>query len=180
VSPEAQTILDYWFGEVGPDGWWTRSDSIDATIRTCFGDVWAAWRSRTAESFLGSADEALAAIVLFDQFPRNMFRGQADAFATDSLALAIAKGAVAAGLDDGLDRDRRIFLYLPFEHSEDMDDQDRSLALFTALGDDESLDFAKKHRDMIAKFGRFPHRNAVLGRHDRPGEAEAAMEGSDW
>ena len=180
MRPEAQTILDYWFGEVGSDGWWTRDDAVDATIRTRFGDLWESWRSRTAENFLGSADDALAAIVLFDQFPRNMFRGQADAFATDSLALAIAKGAVAMGLDDGLDRDRRIFLYLPFEHSEDMGDQDRSLALFTALGDDDALDFAKKHRDMIAKFGRFPHRNAVLGRHDRPGEAEAATEGSDW
>lgn len=180
MSEDSASILDYWLKEIGPAGWWTRSDEADATIRARFHDLWTAWRARTADSFLGSADEALAAVILFDQFPRNMFRGYADAFATDSLALAIARGAIERGYDDALAPDARAFLYMPFMHSEDADDQNRSLALFTALGDDESLDHARQHRDTIVRFGRFPHRNAVLGRHDRPGEAEAAAAGSSW
>jgi uncharacterized protein (DUF924 family) len=102
-----------------------------------------------------------------------MFRGHADQFSTDLLALAIAKGAVERGLDDELDPKERGFLYMPFQHSEDIDDQNRSLLLFTRLGDDRQLDFAKKHRDIIARFGRFPHRNAILGRKPRPDEVAA-------
>jgi len=117
---------------------------------------------------------------LFDQFPRNIFRGSADAFSTDPLALAIARGAVDKGLDDALSQDERSFLYMPFMHSEDLDDQDRALLLFTALGNQNSLDYAHKHHDVIARFGRFPHRNAVLGRAMRPGEEAAAKEGANW
>ena len=100
-------------------------------------------------------------MLLFDQFPRNMFRGDAEQFSTDPLALAIAKGAVESDLDEQLPERERKFLYMPFEHSEDIDDQKRSLLLFTSLGDDRMLDFAKKHHDVIARFGRFPHRNRI-------------------
>ena len=116
---------------------------------------------------------ALAAVILFDQFPRNMFRGDAEQFATDHLALAIARAAVDSGLDDQLQSKERGFLYMPFEHSESLADQKRSLQLFTALGDDYLLGFAKKHHDVIERFGRFPHRNAILGRAPRPAEVEA-------
>jgi uncharacterized protein (DUF924 family) len=102
-----------------------------------------------------------------------MFRGDAEQFATDPLALAIAKHAVDKGFDDELEPRERAFLYMPFEHSEHMADQDRAMLLFTALGDDKMLHFAKLHRSIIARFGRFPHRNAMLGRAPRPDEIAA-------
>ena len=173
-------ILGFWFDEIGPERWWTRSDETDAAIVERFGDLWTEWRSRTPESFLGSADAALAGVILFDQFSRNMFRGHADAFSTDPLALAIAKGALDRGLDAGMSGDRLSFLYMPFQHSEVMADQQRSVALFTALGDARSLDFAHKHLDMIARHGRFPARNAALARADRPDEAAAIEMSRSW
>ena len=102
-----------------------------------------------------------------------MFRGHADQFMTDSLALGIAKGVVDRGYDQQLTKDQKTFLYMPFEHSENLADQERSLILFTALGDDYLLGFAKKHFDVIKRFGRFPHRNAMLGRQPRPDELAA-------
>ena len=109
-----------------------------------------------------------------------MFRGHADAFSTDPLALAIAKSAVDRALDETLSEDERSFLYMPFQHSEKIADQERSLLLFTALGNANSLDFARKHRDMIAKYGRFPARNAALGRVNRAGEEEGIKASKDW
>jgi uncharacterized protein (DUF924 family) len=108
-----------------------------------------------------------------------MFRGHADQFMTDSLALAVAKGAVDRGYDHELAKDEKTFLYMPFQHSEDLHDQQRSLALFTALEDDWLLGFARKHFDLIKRFGRFPHRNAMLGRQPRPDEI-AAGEVHPW
>ena len=125
------------------------------------------------ESFLDDARTALAAVILFDQLPRNMFRGHADQFMTDPLALAIARAAVDRGYDKDMTKDQKAFLYMPFEHSENLADQRRALALFTALGDDWLLGFARKHHDIIERFGRFPHRNAILGRAPRPAELAA-------
>lgn len=173
-------ILGFWFGEVGPDRWWVRSRETDEAIVERFRDLWEAWRDRTPESFLGSPREALAGIILFDQFSRNMFRGHADAFSTDPLALAIARAAVDRGYDDRLGEDERSFLYMPFQHSEALADQQRSLALFTALGNANSLAFAHKHHDMIERYGRFPARNAALGRPNRPGEESAIEMSRDW
>ncbi|MBB5684580.1 DUF924 family protein [Sphingobium boeckii] len=180
MSPEAQAILHFWFDKIGPDRWWVRSDETDAAIRARFGDLREDWRERTPDSFLGSAKEALAGVILFDQFSRNLFRDSAEAFATDPLALAIARGALDKDFDDTLSEDERSFLYMPFQHSEDMDDQERSILLFTALGKADSLDFAKKHHEVIKRFHRFPHRNGILGRAMRPGEEEAAEEGAGW
>jgi uncharacterized protein (DUF924 family) len=112
-------------------------------------------------------------VVLFDQLPRNMFRGHADQFATDHLALAIAKQAVDRGYDEALSPAERGILYMPFQHSEDIADQQRSVLLFTALGDDYQLGYARKHLEVIERFGRFPHRNAVLGRTPRREEIAA-------
>ncbi len=125
------------------------------------------------KSFLDDARTALAAVILFDQLPRNMFRGHADQFMTDPLALAIARAAVDRGYDQDMTKDEKAFLYMPFEHSENLADQRRALALFTALGDDWLLGFARKHHDIIERFGRFPHRNAILGRAPRPAELAA-------
>jgi uncharacterized protein (DUF924 family) len=105
--------------------------------------------------------------------PRNMFRGHADQFATDHIALAIAKDALKRGYDEAFEQPKRGFFYMPFQHSEDLDDQQRSVVLFTALGDDYQLGFARKHLEVIERFGRFPHRNAILGRTPRPAEVEA-------
>lgn len=156
-------LLDFWFS-LDDDQHWEVDPKLDATCRERFLALWEEHRTRPATDFLGSPDEALAAILLFDQMPRNMFRGDARSFATDGLARDIAAGAVTRGYDLHLQVERRIFLYMPFEHSEELADQDRSVALFEAIGDDFYTGFARKHRDVIARFGRFPHRNAVLGR----------------
>jgi len=180
VSGDTRSILDFWFEEVGPDRWWTRSDATDETIRARFLPRWEEWRSRPAESFLATPPDALAAVILFDQFSRNMFRGDARAFATDSLARDIASGAIARGFDAMITPDQRVFLYMPFMHSEDLTDQDRSIALFEALGSADQIKYAHLHRDIIARFGRFPARNAALGRADRAGEAETIAATAGW
>ncbi len=163
MSEALREVLDFWFSH-GRDDWWRPDAAFDAEIRKRFLALWEEQREQVPEHFLGSADAALAAVILFDQLPRNMFRGHADQFATDPLALAVARGAVERGHDDGMTSARRGFLYMPFQHSEDLRDQRQSLLLFTALGDKEMLDYARKHHDVIERFGRFPHRNAVLGR----------------
>ena len=164
-------ILGFWFSH-GRDQWWKADKAFDLEIKDRFGRLWEEQRENVPEAFLGDADDALAAVILFDQFPRNMFRGHADQFSTDPLALAVAKGAVERGFDDGMTPDGRGFLYMPFEHSEDLRDQRHSLLLFTALGNDEMLLYARKHHEVIERFGRFPHRNAILGR--KPTAIEAA------
>ena len=168
---QVQSILSSWFSH-GWDDWWKANPEFDAEIRKRFEGLWQEQRENVPEHFLGSAEEALAAILLFDQFPRNMYRGHADQFSTDPLALAIARGAVERGYDDGMTPDRRGFLYMPFQHSEDLRDQRQSLLLFTALGNAEQLDYARRHHEVIQRFGRFPHRNAILGR--KPTAIEAA------
>ncbi|HEX8514276.1 MAG TPA: DUF924 family protein [Allosphingosinicella sp.] len=165
-------VLAFWFGLAG-EQWWKADPALDAEIRERFLGLWETERENVPEAFLASARDAVSAVILFDQFPRNMMRGHADQFSTDKLALAIAKGAVERGLDEAMSPAERGFLYMPFQHSEDLGDQRRSVALFTALGDDDQLGFARKHHDVIERFGRFPHRNAILGRPPRPAEIEA-------
>ena len=165
-------ILKFWFG-LDSKQWWKADPELDHRIKQDFLKLWFENRQLPAEHFLTDPLTALAAVVMFDQFPRNMFRGNAEQFATDPLALAIAKGAVDRGFDDELQPKERGFLYMPFQHSENLADQDRSVLLFTALGDDYQLGYAKKHHDVIARFGRFPHRNKVLGREPRPAEVTA-------
>ena len=165
-------VLKYWFG-LDPDRWWKADPALDDQIRERFLELWKDRRRLPVSSFTADPLTALAGVILFDQVPRNMFRGHAEQFATDTLALGIARAAVDAELDDQLARQERGFLYMPFQHSEDLADQRRSVALFTALGDDYLLGFAKKHHDVIERFGRFPHRNAMLGRAPRPQEVSA-------
>ena len=159
----AGEVLDFWFAH-GWEQWWKTDPAFDQEIRDRFGILWARQSRRQVADFVGDSDTALAAVILFDQFPRNMFRGHADQFSTDHLALAVAREAIERGYDDGMAPERRGFLYMPFQHSEDLRDQVHSLLLFTALGDPEQLRYARLHHDVIEKFGRFPHRNAVLGR----------------
>ena len=168
-------VLKFWFG-LEPGQWWKTDPALDHRIRQNFLKLWFEKRQLPAESFLTDPLTAVAGVILFDQFPRNMFRGEAEAFASDTLALAIAKGAVERGLDEELAPDERKFLYMPFQHSENLDDQNRAVLLFTELGDDHQLGYAKHHRAIIERFGRFPHRNAVLGRASRPEEIAAGAD----
>jgi uncharacterized protein (DUF924 family) len=172
AEPWVSEVLDFWFG-LAPEQWWKADVELDRSCRARFKELWQEQRGRLVSDFLGSPNEALAAIILFDQLPRNMFRGVADQFATDHLALGIAKDAVDRGYDEAFEQPKRGFMYMPFQHSEKLEDQQRSLALFTALGDDNQLEFAKKHHDVIERFGRVPHRNPTLGREPRPAEIEA-------
>jgi uncharacterized protein (DUF924 family) len=165
-------VLKFWFG-LAPERWWRAHSELDQDIRRRFLKLWSEKRELPATAFTDHPLSALAAIILFDQFPRNIFRGQADQFATDHIARAIALTAVERKFDDELEPRERVFLYMPFQHSEDRADQRRSLNLFTALGDDYHLGFARKHYDVIERFGRFPHRNAILGRAPRPEETAA-------
>ena len=156
-------LLDFWFSLSWVE-WWRATPELDDRIRDKFAIEWARQARRAVESFTGDPQTALAAVILFDQLPRNMFRGHADQYSTDHMALAIARAAIERGHDDGMDTAQRGFLYMPFQHSEDLKDQVQSLLLFTALGDAEQLGYARKHHAVIEKFGRFPHRNAILGR----------------
>jgi uncharacterized protein (DUF924 family) len=162
-------VLEFWFA-LEPEQWWRSAPALDHRIRQEFLELWSEKRQLPADHFLANPRSALAAVILFDQFPRNMFRGSAEQFATDHLALAIARSAVDRGFDAALEPRERPFLYMPFQHSENIEDQNRSVLLFTGIGD---ANYAKKHRDIIARFGRFPHRNAVLGRTPRPAELTA-------
>jgi uncharacterized protein (DUF924 family) len=171
-------VLKFWFGL--PHEQQFNSDAVlDRRIKQLFLEAWAEKRKLPVCAFLGDPLTALAGVVLFDQLPRNMFRGNAEQFATDHLALAIAKGAVDNGLDEELAPGERAFLYMPFQHSESIADQNRSILLYTALGAPRHLKYAKLHHDVVERFGRFPHRNVILGRAPR-GEELAAGEVTPW
>ena len=165
-------VLKFWFA-LAPDEWWRGGPDVDHRVKQGFLKLWAEKRQLPVDSFLADPLTALAGVILFDQFPRNMFRESAEQFATDHLALGIAGEAVALGFDKELTKDERTFLYMPFQHSEDLDDQNRGVLLMSELRDDNLIGYARKHRDIIAKFGRFPHRNAMLGRSPRPAEVAA-------
>jgi uncharacterized protein (DUF924 family) len=177
MQPLAREILDFWFGPPphARAGEWFRKDAaFDATIAQRFGKAIDAAIGGAIAMVLPDAHGALARILLLDQFTRNVFRGKARAFAGDAEALATATALVDRGLDRTLDRYERNFVYLPFEHSEDRQVQDRSIALFTELardtGDRGALDWAEKHAAIIRRFGRYPHRNEALGRASTPEE----------
>jgi uncharacterized protein (DUF924 family) len=172
LSDWRSEVLKFWFG-LDPKSWWSGGAELDHRIKQNFLKLWTEKRQLPVDAFTGDPLTALAAVILFDQFPRNMFRDDAEQFATDHIALAIAKTAVDREYDDQLEPKERGFLYMPFQHSENLADQDRSVLMFTALGDDYQLGYARKHHDVIARFGRFPHRNKILGREPRPDEVAA-------
>jgi uncharacterized protein (DUF924 family) len=172
LSDWREQVLRFWFG-LDPKQWWKSDPALDHQIKQRFLKLWAEKRQLPVGSFLTDPLLALAAVILFDQLPRNMFRDDAEQFATDHLALAIAKGAIDAELDRQLQLVERKFLYMPFEHSESLEDQNRAVLLFSELGDPDQASYAKKHRDIIERFGRFPHRNKMLGRAPRPDEIAA-------
>lgn len=165
-------ILRFWFRELDSEAWFKPDPRLDATIRHRFLTTLEALAASPPDTAAMDAQTALATIVALDQFPRNIFRGTAQAFATDARALALAKAGVDRGLDRGLAIDERVFFYLPFEHSEDAADQVRSVELMSALGNAEYTKYALAHKVIIDRFGRYPHRNAILGRASTPEEVE--------
>lgn len=165
---EAEEIVTFW-REAGPDKWFARDEAFDARFRERFLDAHFAAARRQFEHWMDDAGGALALVLLLDQFPRNCFRRSGHAYATDPLARHYAERAVEAGLDARVDPALRVFMYLPFEHSEDSADQARSIELMR-LVDAGYMQYAVAHRDVIARFGRFPHRNRELGRESTPEE----------
>jgi uncharacterized protein (DUF924 family) len=165
---EANEVIAFW-RDAGIDTWFARDDAFDARFRECFIDAHFAAARREFEHWMEDADGALALVLLLDQFPRNCFRRSGHAYATDPLARHYAARAVAAGLDARVDPALRVFMYLPFEHSEDIGDQARSVELMR-LVDAGYMRYAVAHRDVIERFGRFPHRNRELGRESTPEE----------
>jgi uncharacterized protein (DUF924 family) len=169
MAATADEIVSFWRA-AGAERWFTKDTAFDEEIRQRFLDT---YKDAAAGKFSGweqSAQGSLALLILLDQFPRNMFRGDARAFAADPLARAIAAGAIVRGFDSQVPAEMRNFFYLPFEHSEDMADQERCLAFYKAIGDAENLKWAELHADIIRRFGRFPHRNTILGRTTTPEE----------
>lgn len=174
-------VLSFWFDEVGQGRWFAKDGALDAEITERFSLLHAELAGRPAEAALSSPETALACVIVLDQFSRNLYRGEPRAFTTDPLALDIARASVERGLDRALDLFGRLFLYLPFEHSESLDDQDRAVALISDLGDETYTRYAEAHRDVIRSFGRFPHRNDILGRRSTPQEHEyLALPGSGF
>ena len=165
----ATELVDFW-RDAGMAKWFRGGDAFDAECRARWLDAHFAAARREFDDWMEDAEGALALVLLLDQIPRNVFRDSGHAFATDPLALHYANRAIDAGHDAKIDAGMRFFFYLPFEHSEAIADQDRAVELFTSLGNANLLGYANAHRDVIARFGRFPHRNAALGRSNSPGE----------
>ena len=164
-------VVGFW-REAGADKWFKRDDGFDAEFSRRFSVAHYAAARGECESWLETAEGAIALQILLDQFPRNCFRGSAHSYATDGLARHYAHRAVDAGLDQQIEGPMRLFVYMPFEHSESLADQNRAVNLIDALGDADFSRFAELHRDLIQRFGRFPHRNRALGRESTQDEME--------
>lgn len=173
-------IVGFW-RSAGPRKWFAKDAGFDSMIALRFEQTHYRASMRRYDGWMDTPEGALGLLILLDQFPRNLYRGTAHAFATDPLARMFARAAIAAGHDQATDALMRPFFYLPFEHSEALEDQELSVELCAALqadgGDERTMEFAIIHRDIIARFGRFPHRNAVLGRETTPEEQAFLDEG---
>jgi uncharacterized protein (DUF924 family) len=161
ISPD--DVIAFWT-EAGPKRWFAKDDAFDATIRERFLAAHEAAAAGRLGEWEQTAEGSLALLILLDQFPRNIFRGSVRAFATDPLALALADRAIARGDDRRVPRELRTFFYLPHQHAEDLAAQERGVAHYRAAGDSNGLKWAEEHADIIRRFGRFPHRNPILGR----------------
>jgi uncharacterized protein (DUF924 family) len=177
-AAEIVEIVSFW-REAGYDRWFETNEAFDRTIRERFLKIHEAAAGSECDFFETTPEGALALLILFDQFPRNMFRGSPHAFATDHLARAAARRAIDRGFDQAIDGTMRMFFYMPFMHSESPADQAMSVFLFEALGDAEQLKYARHHREIIARFGRFPHRNRALGRETTT-EEQAFLDGGGF
>ncbi len=167
-----QDILDFWFADETRELWFDSTPEFDAELRERYRQTWEQARRGELDTWMETADGCLALAIVLDQFPLNMFRGSAESYSTEAQARGASRAAIERGFDRELEADRRAFLYLPFMHSEDIEDQRLALRLFDQPGLESNLRFAHHHHDIVARFGRFPHRNAALGRDST--EAEIA------
>ncbi len=165
-------VLAYWFGELGPQDWFSGRPELDEQIRARFGPLCERALGGKPEDHLGDPRAALAGIIVLDQFPRQLFRGEPRAFSGDPVALVVTHGALGRSFDAGMTQEQRQFLYMPLMHSEVVSDQELCVKLFRDLGNEEALKFAIEHRDIVARFGRFPHRNRALGRESTAEERD--------
>lgn len=172
----AEEILTFWFSDEVEAAWFNASEKVDREIEVRFMQTYEAARKGELNQWKNTASKALALTIALDQFPRNLFRGSPRSFESDHLALANAGYSLSQGYDQQVSDKQRPFFYLPFMHSEDAADQQQCVALYEELGDDHALDFAHQHADIISRFGRFPHRNAVLGRESTAEEIEFLKE----
>ncbi|MFL5145842.1 MAG: DUF924 family protein [Microvirga sp.] len=178
VSPRAvspQSVLEFWRA-AGPDRWFSKDDSFDQLCRDGFMEAYEAAARGDLNEWELTPEGALAAVLLLDQFPRNMFRGTKAVYKTDPVALMVADRAIERGHDKAVDPELRRFFYLPFMHSEELRHQERSVALNEATGDQDLAKWAHHHYDIVKRFGRFPHRNELLGRESTPEEAQFLAE----
>jgi uncharacterized protein (DUF924 family) len=175
-SIDPQTIVDFW-REAGPKKWFAKDDGFDEEISARFGDIYEQAARGGLDDWRESATGSLALVILLDQFPRNMFRGSPRTYATDEKALAISREALARGDADTVADDVNQFLAVPLMHAEDLAAQDECVAWMGELGDADNLAYARDHRDIVARFGRFPHRNGILGRETTPEEQAFLDEG---
>ncbi len=170
-AKRASHCLDFWFSTESESCWFVRNDAFDARVRAILGSLHAAACAGVLEAWQDEPEGSLALVLLLDQVPRNLHRESVEAYAQDAKARAVARHAIRRGQDLRLVPERRVFLYMPFEHSEDLVDQHFCVALMGALPNREPVEWAHRHLDLIERFGRFPHRNAVLGRPSTPEEA---------
>ena len=160
----ADDILYFWFTEAGPEAWWKKSDAFDALVTRRFGRLYEAARQGELWQWRARPEGRLAEIIVLDQFPRNMFRDSARAFESDAMALALSQEAVRLSVGEAWSAERRAFLYMPHMHSESRVVHEQAVKLFDAPGLEDILDFECKHKKIIDRFGRYPHRNAARGR----------------
>lgn len=168
--PGADDVIAFWFAQAMRKAWFRSTPQIDDDIRQRFERLWQQVAQGRRSAWLRHAEGCLAFIIVCDQLPLNMFRGTAKSFSTETLAVSACLCAVAAGFDQALPDEQKAFIYMPLMHSERIEHQHRAVALFEAAGLKDNLRFAKHHRDLIERFGRFPHRNALLGRRSTPDE----------
>ena len=171
-------LLDFWFDEKTKPRWYDSTSAFDALCRQRFGDLVEQASSGDLVVWEQTAEGALALCLLLDQMPRNLYRATPKAFATDQKAVGVAKHAIDRGFDQHLDLEKRKFLYMPFMHSEQLADQERSVELSKALDDENTLSYAEDHADIIRRFGRFPHRNAILKRQSTAQEKAFLADGA--
>ncbi|MDH3229536.1 MAG: DUF924 domain-containing protein [Alphaproteobacteria bacterium] len=176
ISPEAETVLGFWFNETERENWFRKDDAFDEAVRRRFAEVYRRAAAGQLDEWRDTPRGCVALVIVLDQFPRNMFRGDARSFATDAAARTVLRHALDGGFDRGLTVPEKQFLYMPLQHSEDAADQALSVELNAATGDADLLKWAEAHQRIVGRFGRFPHRNKMLGRETTPEEAEFLKE----
>ncbi|MCW8889479.1 MAG: DUF924 domain-containing protein [Sedimenticola sp.] len=170
MAVEPQEIIDFWFSEPVCNHWFAATPELDSEISARYESLWGLACEGQLDHWMTSAEGCLALVILLDQFPLNMFRNQAKSFNTEAQARAVAGFAIKREFDQRLSSPQRAFLYMPYMHSEALEDQERSVSLYEQAGLADNLAFARHHRAIVREYGRFPHRNAILGRPSTPEE----------